>query len=127
MSYRLLIVDDDAPFRSLLAEAFTIDGYEVHTAQSGEEALKLVAKETYQLFMLDLHMPGMNGLELCKEIRQHSPVAFIFAVTGYASVFDLVKCREAGFDDYFNKPIKLSLLSKAVKDAVERLERWRLA
>jgi len=74
---------------------------------------------------LDLNMPGMNGVTLCERIRKDTPLAIIHAVTGYASLFELSDCREAGFDDYFYKPVKLSLLLKAAEDAFNKLDRWK--
>ena len=66
----------------------------------------------------------MNGVELCRHLRKERPAAFMFAMTGFATVFDLEQCREAGFDDYFPKPFRLPSLLTAARDAFEKLERW---
>ena len=74
---------------------------------------------------LDLNLPGMDGIELCREIRKSFPLAVIYALTGYASLYELADCREAGFDDYFTKPASLDVLSRASREAFERLARWQ--
>ena len=74
---------------------------------------------------IDLKLPKMDGVELCKQIRKDRPLAVIYAVTGYPSLFELAHCREAGFDDYFIKPIDLEVLLKASEDAFARIDRWK--
>jgi len=125
MAKRILVVDDETAIREMLERAFTKAGYTVVLAASGEEALSILEKENIQVIFLDLNLPGMDGLELCRHIRRDRPVACIYAMTGYASLFELSACRRAGFDDYFRKPIKLRSLFKAAEEAFERLERWK--
>ncbi|MCF7811355.1 response regulator [bacterium] len=125
MQKKILVVDDEAPIRSLLEDAFQDSKYEIHTTESAESALELIRKENYQVFFLDLLLPKMNGLDLCVQIKKIRPTAFVFAMTGYASVFDLVKCREVGFDDYFPKPFRIEDLLLATDEAFTKLERWR--
>jgi CheY-like chemotaxis protein len=67
----------------------------------------------------------MNGIELCRQIRKTRPIAIIYAITGWSGLFEIEECREAGFDDYFKKPISLELLFKSVEDAFEKLDRWK--
>ena len=122
---KILVVDDEEPTRDVFEQAFRKVGYTVHPAKSGEEALKILKDENIQVMFLDLNMPDMNGLELCQEIRKDSPMAIIHAVTGYASLFELSDCRDAGFDDYFDKPINLEQLYKAAQSAFDRLDRWK--
>ena len=121
----ILVVDDEEMIRNLMKEAFSKAGYKVRTAESAETALKIMDGEKFWVMLLDLNLPGMNGVELCRKIRNDYPLAILFAVTGYASLFELSECREAGFDDYFTKPVTLSLLLEAVNRAFERLERWK--
>ncbi|KMY68260.1 response regulator [Desulfocarbo indianensis] len=125
MNRRILVVDDEQPIRDLLSQAFSSMGYQVDVAADGDEALDQVAVNGAQLVFLDLKLPGLNGLELGKRIRKFNPLAVVYAMTGYPSLFELADCREAGFDDYFRKPVKLQVLFKAASDAFERLERWR--
>ena len=124
MNRKILVVDDEQVIRDMLENAFNKIGYQVVCAESAEEALTLLSSDM-QVMFLDLKLPGMDGLELCKEIRKNYPVACIFAMTGYASLFELSDCREAGFDDYFTKPVKLEMLFVAAQVAFEKIDRWR--
>ena len=122
---KILVVDDVVAIRNMFEQAFSRGGYEVRSAESAEEALEISKGEKIQVMFLDLNMPGMNGIELCKEIRKDFPMAIIHAVTGYSSLFELVDCREAGFDDYFTKPTGLKILLRAAQDAFEKIDRWK--
>ena len=120
----ILIVDDDDLIIELFKQGFNQAGYTARRAKSAEEALAILDRENYQVMFLDLKLPKMNGLELCKEIRKKNPMAIIFAVTGYGSLFEFSDCRMAGFDDYFTKPVDLKILFRAALDAFDRIERW---
>jgi len=122
---KILVVDDEQPIRDSLEKAFTSSGHSVVCAGSAEEALGIVQEERPQVMFLDLKLPGEDGVELCRRIRKDNPVAVMYALTGYTSVFDLVDCRNAGFDDYFVKPVELQTLMRAVNDAFEKLDRWK--
>ena len=122
---KLLVVDDEESIRDMFEEAFSRAGYLVQSAESAEEALEILKKENIHVMFLDLNLPGMNGVELCKQLRKDRPMDIILAVTGYSSLFELAECREAGFDDYFNKPVNLKILLKAAKDAFDRIDRWK--
>jgi CheY-like chemotaxis protein len=67
----------------------------------------------------------MNGIELCRNIRKNNPLTIAYAVTGYASTFEVFDCREAGFDDYFTKPVEMKTLFQAAEQAFQKLARWR--
>ncbi len=125
MEKNILIVDDEKFIRDMLEQAFSKEGYIIRSAESAEEALEILKDEKFQVMFLDLNLPRMNGVELCKQIRKDIPIGIIYAVTGYASLFELADCREAGFDDYFTKPVKLEMLFKAAQDAFEKIDRWK--
>jgi len=120
----VMVVDDEEQVREVFKTALESEGFKVVTAPTAEEALDILKTKNVNVFFLDLNLPGMNGLELCKLIRRDNPIAFIFAVTGYGSIFELVECREVGFDDYFKKPVDLGLLVEAAKESFNKLERW---
>jgi DNA-binding response OmpR family regulator len=122
---KILIVDDEVSVRRVMKDFFIIEGYEVFTAESAEKALEILKKENLMVIFLDLKLPGMNGVDLCRRIRKENQIAIIHAITGYSVLFNLLECREAGFDDYFIKPFDLDMLLKAAKDAFEKLERWK--
>ena len=120
----ILFVDDEAAIRNIFEQAFSQKGYVVRLSESAEEALEILKQDNINVMFLDLNLPEMNGVELCKQIRKTNPMAIIYAVTGYASLFEVLNCREAGFDDYFTKPIDLEMLLKAGQDAFEKIDRW---
>jgi DNA-binding response OmpR family regulator len=122
---KILIVDDDEAIVKLFELTFLRAGFQVRSAFSAEEALSLLQDEKIHVMFLDLNLPGMNGIELCAQIKKDIPMAIIHAVTGYASLFELTDCKEAGFDDYFKKPVKIKVLVKAAQDAFEKLGRWK--
>jgi len=122
---KILIVDDEKDIRDVLEEVFSYHGYAPICAGTAEEALELLGPDI-QVMFLDLKLPGkMDGLALCREIRKKNPSACIFAMTGYASLFELADCRAAGFDDYFTKPAKLELLLMAARQGFEKVKRWK--
>lgn len=122
---KILIVDDEKAIINLFKQAFTRAGFVVVSAESAEEALKVLETDDIFVMFLDLNLPGMNGIELCRRIKKDKPMAVIFAVTGFASLFELVDCREAGFEDYFKKPADIKVLVKVANDAFEKIERWK--
>jgi len=125
MDKTILVVDDEESIRELLGEAFKGAGYEVLTAADAEEALAIMRQHNIQVVFLDLKLPGMSGVDMARAIRKENPIAFLYAMTGYVSLFELSDCREAGFDDYFTKPVKLAVLFQAAEQAFEKLARWR--
>jgi DNA-binding NtrC family response regulator len=121
---KLLIVDDEQSIRDFFHSAFSELGYQVHLAENGEQGLDILKRHDIDLIFLDLKLFGINGIELCKRIKKDKPMSIIYAITGWAGLFEVDECREAGFDDFFIKPVKLEIMLKAVENAFEKLERW---
>lgn len=124
MKKKILIVDDHEAVRDFFEEAFNGLDYEVLSADNADQALDILTRNDIDVIFLDLRLFGMNGIELCRQIRKSKPISVIYAITGWVGLFDIEECREAGFDDYFTKPIKLDTLYRAVEDAFEKLNRW---
>jgi len=124
MARKILFVDDEAPIRRAFEIGASKAGYEVRCAASAEEALEALASEVFHVIFTDLNMPTMNGVDLCREIRRDHPMPVVYAMTGYASLYDMADCRDAGFDDVFQKPIGIDRLLKAVEDGFEKVDRW---
>lgn len=125
MNNRILVVDDEPAIRDSFKKAFSAGGYSAVCAESAEQALEILKGENIQVMFLDLNLPLMSGVDLCKQIRKDKPLAIIHAVTGYTSLFELADCRDAGFDDYFTKPVELKKLLTAAENAFEKLNRWK--
>ncbi|MCG8634180.1 MAG: response regulator [Desulfobacterales bacterium] len=121
----ILIVDDETTILSMFELAFTKQGYHVKTAASAEEALEILKTEEIHVMFLDLNLPAMNGIDLCRTIKKQMPMSILYALTGYASLFELSDCRDAGFDDYFKKPVSMADLLDAANAAFEKITRWK--
>ena len=127
MKRKILVVDDEASIRELFSTVFAEADYEVIAAEGGTQALKILQLEDIDVIFLDLKLFGMNGIELCRQIRETKPISIIYAMTGWAPLFEIEECREAGFDDYFEKPLDMDMLLRLVAEAFARLNRWKRA
>lgn len=121
----MLIVDDEVTVREIFKDFFGASGYQVLAAEGADNAIEILNDREIDVIFLDLRLFGTNGLELGRRIRKEKPLAILFAITGWAGLFEVEECREAGFDDFFIKPVEFDMLQKAVEDAFERVERWR--
>ncbi len=119
---RILIVDDEEIVRKSLAGWFEQSGYEVMTAPGGKEALRLVADGAFDLYFLDVKMPGMDGLELQRRIRQAQPDATVIILTAYGTVDTAVQALKDGAYDFLSKPFDPDHVEALVRRALERLE-----
>jgi DNA-binding response OmpR family regulator len=120
---KILIVDDEAPIRDMLVTAFDRAGYTTFATVTGEHALEILKQQAIPLMFLDLGLPTMTGFELCERIRQDDRDAIIYALTGYGGIFGRQEFLEAGFDDYFSKPIGIKALYEAAENAFGQLDR----
>ncbi len=125
MKGKILIIDDETSVRELFTGVFTDEDYEVITTEDGNLALDILKRDNIDVIFLDLKLFGMNGIDLCRQIREMKPMSMIFAITGWASLFEIEDCRQAGFDDYFEKPLDMDMLTDAVADAIKKLDRWK--
>ncbi|GLI35644.1 response regulator [Desulforhabdus amnigena] len=121
MEKRILVVDDEAAIRDIMTCVFTRAGYEVQTAANAEEALALARQQRYPVFFLDLSLPGMDGIELCRHMRKDNPCSIAYAVTGYADPGEGMGGEEWGFEDCFTKPTDLKTLLRAAETAFQKL------
>jgi two-component system KDP operon response regulator KdpE len=116
---RILVVDDDPQIRRVMRVTLTGRGYEVDDAKSGEIALEKIRDERFDLILLDMNMPGIGGLETCREIRGQSEVAIIM-LTVRDTEADKVEALDAGADDYVTKPYKDAELLARIRAALRR-------
>jgi two-component system, OmpR family, alkaline phosphatase synthesis response regulator PhoP len=112
---KLLIADDEAHIRLLLAQTFEDiedEGVALFFAENGRDALALIQKEQPQLILLDVMMPFLNGVDLCKEIRKQSALsdAYVILLTAKGQEIDRQQGSEAGADQYLTKPFDPELL-----------------
>ena len=117
---RILVVDDEPHVRNSLAAWFREDGYDVSVAESGRDALATLAREGTNILLVDIKMPGMDGLELQRKVRELAPDATVIIMTAYASVETAVQALKEGAYDYIVKPFDPEAVSRLVRKAAER-------
>lgn len=114
------IAEDDFKIASLLSEALTENGYSTVTINDGLDALSVFKESVFNLFIIDIMLPGINGLQLCKEIRKKDSSTPILMLTAMGTVDDKVTGLEAGADDYLVKPFHLKELLARVSALLRR-------
>ncbi|HEY6334513.1 MAG TPA: response regulator [Alphaproteobacteria bacterium] len=116
---RILVVDDDKGVRNMLRRYLCDEGFAVSEAQDGTQARAIFAREKLDLVLLDLTMPGEDGLSVARHIRQHSAVPIIM-LTGKGELIDRVVGLEAGADDYIPKPFHLREILARIRSVMRR-------
>ena len=117
---RILAVDDEPDLRSLLRILLQSKGFQVEEAASGQEALAMVTdRPPYDLVIMDIMMPGMDGVEACRQIRQHSSVPMLF-LTARGRMEDKQQAYGSGGDDYLVKPFASGKLMLKVESLLRR-------
>lgn len=114
----ILLVDDDKDILELFQMALLEDGYGVETAVSGMEALSKVKENKYDVAVLDVVLPDVQGDKLALEIKRHRDSVNIIFITGYANMVDCINSLPIGVSDILLKPITVAELQQAVKDAI---------
>jgi len=121
MSYSLLVVDDEALTLRTISRALREEGYEVFLASSGEEALEVYAQEKPDLALLDVVLPGIDGIEVLRQIRKQNPAAIVLMMSAYHQVERAVEAMKLGAYDYLIKPFHLADLANTIRRASETL------
>lgn len=117
---KVLVVDDEAPLAETMAEALERSGYEVITANSGAEALKIIERAEPSVILTDLKMEGMDGLTLLKKAKEDLDNVEVVVITGHGDVSTAVEAMRAGASNYVQKPVGLEELRTMVDKAAER-------
>src|SRR6516164_9386421 len=121
MAYSILILDDEALTLRTISRALRDEGYEVFVAITGEEALKIFAEEKPDLAMLDVVLPGMDGVEVLRQIKRLNPSAIVLMMSAYHMVDRAVEAMKLGAYDYLIKPFHLADLAANLHRAAEML------
>ncbi|GIV57305.1 MAG: DNA-binding response regulator [Bacteroidetes bacterium] len=121
----ILLVEDDEELRSLVAGRLRETGYEVRTATTGPEALACVEEAVPDLVLLDIMLPELDGLEVCRQLRAKHPLLYIIMLTARSDELDRVVGLEVGADDYVTKPFSLQELVARVRAALRRIRLTR--
>ena len=115
----ILVVDDEAPMRKLLSSNLKASGYAVHAAADGTEALKVLQEQPVDLLLLDINLPGPNGLQVLEAVRRDAELP-VLIVSGRGRERDTVEALELGADDYLSKPFGVAELLARVKALLRR-------
>jgi DNA-binding response OmpR family regulator len=119
-SKHILIVEDDESILFGLQDILESKGYQISTASNGIEGFKLASSEPIDLLLLDIMLPGMNGLEICKRIRKEKLKLPIVMLTAKSSEMDKISGLDYGADDYITKPFSLSELLARIRAILRR-------
>lgn len=117
---KLLVVDDQKGVRRLLLEAFLEDEVEVQLAGTGQEAIDLVRQFDPDLILMDMKMPGMNGLEALGEIRKFNNEVAVIMITAYGELEKVAEAMKLGITEYITKPFDILELRVLVKKVISR-------
>lgn len=121
---KLLIVDDEAEFLAALGERLELRDFDVCPATSGQQALDLCRNEQFDLALVDLKMPGMDGKELLERLKERHKHLEVIILTGHGSLASAVECAKLGAFTYLPKPYQLDELLKVLQEAyAERLHK----
>jgi len=115
---RIMVVDDEQNIRDIICELLQEMGYEVSVAVDGIDALDKVALEQYELYIIDVYMPRLGGLELIAKLKEIQPLAVIIVTTGYSSIDVAIRAIRTGAYHYLTKPIQAEELLKVVESGL---------
>ncbi|WP_206885129.1 response regulator [Alicyclobacillus mali (ex Roth et al. 2021)] len=119
MAYKVLVVDDQFGIRVLLHEVLQREGYEVFQASNGPSALSIVEREQPDLVLLDMKIPGMDGLEILRNVRKLGVDAKVIMMTAYGELDLIHEAMEMGAVAHFTKPFDIDELRREVREHLE--------
>ncbi|EMS80752.1 MULTISPECIES: response regulator [Desulfotignum] len=117
MSEKVLLVDDEKEFLDIMSERMQERGMTVKTADSADQAMAMLEKESFDAIVMDFKMPGMDGIQALKNIKTKKPELQIILLTGYATVEKTVEAMKIGATDLLEKPADLEKLAAKIKQA----------
>lgn len=119
----ILIVDDEEGLREGLSKLLESEGYAALSAESGEQALQILQQSHIDLVLTDMRMPGMDGIELLKKIRERHPNVGVIILTGYGQIESYIEAMNFGAIEYVSKPFKVNelkfIVNKVLNNSVE--------
>lgn len=117
---KVLLVDDEEDFTEALSKRLEARNLKVRTVNSGEDAVHMVDEQSFDVIILDLAMPGMDGLETLQRIKANHPDAEIIMLTGHASVKSSVEAMKIGAEDLMEKPVDMTALMTKIEELHEK-------
>ncbi|PKN61443.1 MAG: response regulator [Deltaproteobacteria bacterium HGW-Deltaproteobacteria-15] len=123
MSKRILLVDDEVDFTTSLSRLLLVRGYEVEAVNNGNAALRLLGEAPFDAVVLDLKMPGMDGITTLDEIQQLGLFTQTIILTGYGTEETAERARKMGAHDFLSKPMDIEVLLESIESAVHKKSR----
>jgi DNA-binding NtrC family response regulator len=120
MKTRVLLVDDEEQFAQALSERLALRDYDIATSLSGENALEKIKQYNYDVVILDVAMPGVDGIQVLREIKNRKPLTEVIMLTGHATVESAIEGMKRGAFDFLIKPCKIEELDFKIKKAFAR-------
>src|SRR6202158_1196967 len=117
-SRKVLVVDDDPAVRKSIDRVLTGKGYAVITAENGEEALRKLNEEKYDLVYTDIRMPGISGLEVAEQVKARKPWTPVVIITGYGTDAAEARAKAAGVSSFVHKPLSPAMIEDSARDAL---------
>lgn len=117
---KILVIDDEKPTLMMFRLTLVAYGFEVLTAENGQEGLEIFTRERPSIVLTDIKMPGMNGIEVLKRVKEIDPSAEVIVITGHGDMDLAIQALNLDATDFINKPIQRQLLEQAIKRAQER-------
>ena len=118
---KLLLIDDERPILEMLDLSLTSEGYQVFTAENGNDGMEIFEREKPKLVITDIKMPGVSGLEVLKRIRGSGQEAEVIIITGHGDMDSSIAALQNGASDFITKPIKDEALMVALERAKEKI------
>jgi DNA-binding NtrC family response regulator len=118
--FKVLVVDDEEDFRETIVNRLLDRNLDVTGVESGAKALQVIDNEDFDVVVMDVRMPGMDGIEALKELKKKKPLIEVILLTGYASVESGIQGMQLGAFDYVMKPVPLDELLDKMRQAYER-------
>ena len=104
---KILVVDDEDSLRTVLSTELASEGYDVETAADGDDAITEMDKKVFDLILLDIKMPRMNGFEVLKHVKEKHPRTKVIMLTGFADLKNAIESKKLGAEDFVSKPYDL--------------------
>ena len=117
---RLLIVEDEKELCDTISKSLYESGYEVDTCYDGDEAFDYILTEEYDLIVLDLNLPGMDGMDILRELRKENEETKVLILSARSQIIDKVEGLDAGANDYMEKPFHLQELEARIRSLTRR-------
>lgn len=125
MDIKILIVDDEKDITESLSRHFQLEGYQVFSTNDPLETMDIIEKNNIKIVISDIVMPGLNGVDLLRKIKESNGIIQVIMISGYVTVSNLLSCLKYGANDCIFKPFEtLDDLTRCVKEATGKLDKW---